>query len=143
MEIVDNDVVLHDLTEFISDIKVYSNDNIFPSVAHILGAWSLNSGIVVGQCDEIIARMIDTSANTIEMPVCNYDFLAAEATPDSEDDTLEAPEAAAPTAAADAPDAIKELVEAEIPEEDAPDAVKELVEALCDIIEKETPAPST
>jgi hypothetical protein len=112
MEIVYNNLTLHDLTDFIGDIKVYSNDNTFPSIAHILGAWSLTSGIVVGQFEDFIARMIDTSANTLEVPVCNYDFLAAEATPDSEED--EAP--AAVEAAVETLEAAAEALEAEIPE---------------------------
>jgi hypothetical protein len=120
MEIVHNNLTLHDLTDFIGDIKVYSNDNTFPSISHILGAWSLNSGIVVSQYEEFIARMIDTSANTLEVPVCNYDFLASEATPDTEEDqaveAVEAPVVEAPVVEAPVVEApVEAPVEAEAP----------------------------
>jgi len=117
MEILNNNETVYDLTDFIGDIKVDSLDNTFPSVAHILGAWSITSSVVVGPYEDFTARMIDTSANSIEVSVCNYDFLAVEATSDSEGENV--PEAVAEAV----PETVAEAVlEAAVPEADVLEA---------------------
>ena len=75
MELLRGDMHLNDLTEFIDSIIVYSKDNKYPSVAHILGAWSLSSGIVISLDSDVVVRMFDTSANTYDTDVENYHYL--------------------------------------------------------------------
>ena len=75
MEILENDLVVCDLTEFISTIRVHLDEQpLFPSIAHILGAWSLSSGIVLDNTRRFTTRIIDLEANTHEYEVNSYDF---------------------------------------------------------------------
>jgi hypothetical protein len=76
MEIIEDDAVVYDLTEFIDNLKIHTlGDEFFPSVAHILGAWSISSGIVLDTTRGFIVRMIDTQANTIETEPNNYAYI--------------------------------------------------------------------
>jgi hypothetical protein len=76
MEIVEGDAVVYDLTEFIENVKIHTlGDEFFPSVAHILGAWSISSGIVLDTTRGFLVRMIDTQANMIETTPDNYAYI--------------------------------------------------------------------
>jgi hypothetical protein len=76
MESIEDDAVVYDLTEFIDNLKIHTlGDEFFPSVAHILGAWSISSGIVLDTTRGFIVRMIDTQANTIETEPNNYAYI--------------------------------------------------------------------
>ena len=75
MAIVDDERVVHDLTEFLASIRVFhSNPKIFPSVAHIIGAWSLSSGIVLNPSNNYFANSITISADTITIPINNNEY---------------------------------------------------------------------
>jgi hypothetical protein len=76
MEILDKSAVVYDLTDFIEGLQVYSNDaTLLPSIAHILGAWSLSSGIILDVKRGFTARMINTDANTVESKVDSYTYI--------------------------------------------------------------------
>jgi len=76
MEIVDKDAVVYDLTDFIEGLQIYNLNSIFfPCIAHMLGAWSLSSGIVTDVTRGFTVRMIDTNANTIESSIDNYLYI--------------------------------------------------------------------
>lgn len=98
---------LFDLTDFIGTVCVSSHlQNDFPSVAHILGAWSLTSGTVLDQGVDFNASMIDESANMIDVSVQNFHYLSAEASALAE---------ALAKAEADAVNSVTDAVEAESP----------------------------
>lgn len=85
MEITNSGETYFDLTDFIGTVCVSSHlENDFPSVAHIIGAWSVTSGIVLDQSSEFIASMIDQGANTIQVSVHSFHYLSAEASVDSD-----------------------------------------------------------
>jgi hypothetical protein len=94
LEVVFKDKIKYDLTDFIDNIRVRTIGNDVkagPSIAHILGAWGLSSGIVLDSMQGLDVRIIDEMANTIEMPAFEYsdlyDVLAgvADASADAED----------------------------------------------------------
>lgn len=75
LEIIYKDKVEYDLTDFIDYIRVRSigsDTKAGPSIPHILGAWSLKSGIVLDSIRGFEIRLIDDMANTIEMPPYDY-----------------------------------------------------------------------
>jgi len=66
MEIHHEESVVYDLTDFLEGVRVYrSSPGVEPSVAHILGAWSTSSGIVLDRKREFIVSMVADSGNTI------------------------------------------------------------------------------
>ena len=94
MEVLENDLVVCDLTEFISTIRVYMDEQpLFPSIAHILGAWSLSSGIILDNTRRFTIRIIDTEANTREYEVNNYEFVPMHQGPETKVTEAEATEA--------------------------------------------------
>jgi hypothetical protein len=69
-----------DLTDFIGTACVSSHlENDFPSVAHIVGAWSLTSCMVLNEGADFNASMIDAAANMIQVSVHNFHYLSTEA----------------------------------------------------------------
>jgi hypothetical protein len=79
MDITLSDETLFDLTDFIGTVCVSSHlENDFPSVAHIIGAWSLTSGVVLDQSRPFNASMIDAAANMIQVSVQNFHYLSTE-----------------------------------------------------------------
>jgi len=91
MEIVEEGAVVYDLTEFIENIKIHTlGDEFFPSIAHILAAWSISSGIVLDNTREFTIRMIDTQANTIEAAPNSYAYIHFRDHEDIEAEDLEA-----------------------------------------------------
>lgn len=78
MEILEEDSVIYDLTDFIGDIKVHTSGAVvFPSIAHILGAWSLSSGIILDATREFNVRIIDIDGNTVLFPTDSYEYFEA------------------------------------------------------------------
>jgi hypothetical protein len=76
---------LFDLTDFIGTVCVSSHlQNDFPSVAHIIGAWSLTSGVVLDYSAPFNVSMIDAAANMIDVSVQNFHYLSAEASADAD-----------------------------------------------------------
>lgn len=66
LEIIDGEV-LHDLSEFVGNMQVHvrGDDEFYPSLSHIVNAWSLTSNIVLDP--RLKGRMIDTDANITEV----------------------------------------------------------------------------
>lgn len=94
MAVVDDERVVHDLTDFVASIRVFhSNPKTFPSVAHIIGAWSLSSSIVLNPSKNYFANSITSSADTIAMPINNDEYFNLEAQTETKplDSTEEAP----------------------------------------------------
>ena len=117
MEVTLSGETLFDLTDFIGTICASSHlENDFPSVAHIIGAWSLTSGVVLDQSVDFNASMIDIAANMIQVSVQNFDYLSTEA------DALANPEV---DAVADAVNSVTDAVETESPVADYPNIQKE------------------
>jgi hypothetical protein len=77
MTIVDEGRVIHDLTEFLESVRVFHRNSAFPSIAHILGAWSLSSGIVLNIKREYFANIITTDADTMALPVDTHEYYTA------------------------------------------------------------------
>ena len=76
LAVVDEERVIHDLTDFVESIRVaHSNPLRFPSIAHILGAWSLSSKIVLNPTTQYFANTITTTAETIAFPITSYTYL--------------------------------------------------------------------
>jgi len=92
MEIVDGARVVYDLTDFTQSIKVYPRvDGVFPSVAHILGAWSLSSRIVLDRNRDFTASILDTNANQSEKGIYDCDYMYESCALQSDDDVGDAP----------------------------------------------------
>ncbi len=74
MEIVYKDKVYYDLTDFVEGVRIKADsEKVCPCISHILGAWSLSSGIVLDAKRGFEVRMIDNGANTTESSI--YDFM--------------------------------------------------------------------
>ncbi len=74
MEITYKDKVYYDLTEFIETIRVKADsEDMSPCISHLLGAWSLSSGIVLDATRGFEVKMIDSRANIVEASI--YDFM--------------------------------------------------------------------
>ena len=75
MVIVDEERVIHDLTDFLGPVRVFhSSPTVFPSIAHIVGAWSLSSGIVLNPSNKYFANSITSSADTVAMPIDSHGY---------------------------------------------------------------------
>ena len=71
MQVTENDKVVFDLTDFLSTITVYSStSNKCPSVAHLLGAWTLSARIVLDRERDFIIRILDENAKEYTADVC-------------------------------------------------------------------------
>lgn len=76
MEILENDRVIYDLTDFSQSIKVYPQiDGVFPSAAHILGAWSLSSRIILDRNRDFVVHILDTNAEQKETEISDCDYI--------------------------------------------------------------------
>jgi hypothetical protein len=67
MEILENERVLFDLTEFLEKLKIFGNT--MPSVEHIVGAWQVSTGIVLDVTSPYVVRHITEDADTILTPL--------------------------------------------------------------------------
>jgi hypothetical protein len=75
MTIVAEERIIHDLTDFVERVRVFHRDTTtFPSVAHIIGAWSLSSGIVLNTRHEYFANIITNNADTMALPVNTHEY---------------------------------------------------------------------
>ena len=91
MEVVENDQVVFDLTDFLSSITVYpSTHNKCPPVAHILSAWTLSSKIVLDRERSFVVRLMDVNAKEYETDVCECDDIFLEPMTEVEDVTTHA-----------------------------------------------------
>jgi hypothetical protein len=91
--IVSDERLIHDLTDFAETIRVFhSNPETFPSIAHILGAWSLSSRIVLNPADKYFATIITSAAETIAVPIDSMEYFNAvtdtKAEPEAETEPL-------------------------------------------------------
>ena len=74
MEVLEGDAIMHDLTDYVGSIKVFAPGKaFFPSIAHIIGAWSLSSGIVIDTTRDFKIRLIDMEGNTLIFSTDSYD----------------------------------------------------------------------
>lgn len=74
MEIVANDSVQYDLSDYIEKVKIYCADSekvSYPCLSSIIGAWMLHSGVVLNPKKTMIVRIIDDSGNTHEITMCS------------------------------------------------------------------------
>ena len=86
MEVVENDQLVFDLTDFLSSIIVYpSTHNKCPSVAHILSAWALSSKIILDRERSFVVRLIDVNAKEYETDVCECNDIFVEPMTEVED----------------------------------------------------------
>lgn len=75
MTIVKEGKDIHDLTDFMASIRVYhSNPDTFPSVAHLLGAWSLSSRTVLKAADHYSAFSITDNADLIVQSTGRHEY---------------------------------------------------------------------
>ena len=73
MEILDNDRIIHDLTDFIDKIDVYSTEQEHsPCIAHLIGAWSLSSEIVLDTTRLFKVRFMNSSGSTVSTNISSY-----------------------------------------------------------------------
>jgi hypothetical protein len=76
LEILYKEKVFYDLTDFAEMIRVRSAEGkLAPCIPHILGAWSLSSGIVLDATRGFEVRLIDMEANTFEVSPFDYSEL--------------------------------------------------------------------
>ena len=68
MEVVEDGKMVYDLTDFLETVRVYGESET-PSVAHIVQAWSLSSGIVLNPARKFFIRYINEEADTVVMPL--------------------------------------------------------------------------
>lgn len=74
MAVVDEERVIHDLTDFLETVRVFHSASKFPSIAHIIGAWSLASGIVLNTRKEYYVNIITNTADMIAMPIESHEY---------------------------------------------------------------------
>lgn len=67
MEILENERVVFDLTDFLEKMKIYGR--FMPSVEHIIGAWYISSGIVLDTTTPYVVRHITENAETVLTPL--------------------------------------------------------------------------
>jgi hypothetical protein len=67
MEILENDRVVFDLTDFLEKTKIYATR--MPSVEHIVGAWYASVGIVLDTTSPYVVRHITEGAETVLTPL--------------------------------------------------------------------------
>lgn len=73
MEIMYKDKVYYDLTDFIENVRIKAiSEDCSPCIPHILGAWSLSSGIVLDLTRGFEVRLIDSAADTIMVSLHDY-----------------------------------------------------------------------
>ena len=68
IEIVQENKVLYDLTDFLDTMRVYGNSGT-PSLHHIVHAWVLSSGICLHPKRNLILRAMNTDAETELVPL--------------------------------------------------------------------------
>ena len=68
LEIVRDNHVLYDLTEFIESMTIVS-DNEYPNISQIIQAWSLDSQIVLDRTCDFIARVVSCNGQTHDIKV--------------------------------------------------------------------------
>ena len=75
MTIVKEGTEIHDLTDFMGSVRVYhSNPDTFPSIAHLLGAWSLSSRTVLKPGDHYSAFSITDTADLVVQPTNSHEY---------------------------------------------------------------------
>jgi len=85
MGVVSDEQLVHDLTDFVESIRVFhSNPETFPSIAHIIGAWSLSSRIVLNPANKYFATIITSTADTIAVPIDSLEHFNAVAETETE-----------------------------------------------------------
>jgi hypothetical protein len=67
MEILENDKVVFDLTDFLENMKIYGTS--MPSVEHIIGTWYISNGIVLDTTSRYVVRHITENAETVLTPL--------------------------------------------------------------------------
>jgi hypothetical protein len=76
LEILYKDKVFYDLTDFAEMIRLRTAaGNLAPCIPHILGAWSLSSGVVLDATRGFEVRLVDMEANTFEVSPFDYSEL--------------------------------------------------------------------
>ena len=75
MAVMYEERVVHDLTDFLENVEVFhANITMFPSIAHILGAWSLSSKIVLNPEHEYTVDIITDTGDTLSVGTHSYAF---------------------------------------------------------------------
>ena len=75
MAITDGERILHDLTDYMESVRVFHSTGAIPSIAHILGAWSLSSGIVLNPTNNYFVTVITSTADTVTLPMTDVKYL--------------------------------------------------------------------
>jgi len=78
IEILENDKVMYDLTDFIETIRVYNTQS-SPSLGHILHAWILSSELVLDPNRNFMIRYVTDDADTFTV---SFNTLGQESDPD-------------------------------------------------------------
>ena len=103
MEILENERVVVDLTEFLEKMKIYGT--FMPSVEHIVGAWYVSSGIVLDTTSQYVVRHITEDAETVLTPLQYVQPAPAAPEAPAAPDVPDVPDAPEAPAAPDVPDA--------------------------------------
>ena len=76
MDIYEGDNTVYDLTDFTEKIRVYNDSMtpLSPSVAHIVSAWTLCSGIVLDPSRDFRIRYMTQDAETVEVGL-DYNYI--------------------------------------------------------------------
>jgi hypothetical protein len=132
LEILYKDKVFYDLTDFAEMIRLRTvTGDLAPCIPHILGAWSLSSGVVLDATRGFEVRLVDMEANTFEVSPFDYSEL---------NDLLESLKRVG-TEAVQADNEVSNATAADIiPEARESEASNETVVAATEVAE-ETPVP--
>jgi hypothetical protein len=63
IEVIENNKVLYDLTDFLDTLRFVSCGDSAPSIEQLIGAWSLSSGIILDTTRNFELRFLCTEAN--------------------------------------------------------------------------------
>ena len=76
MGITKGDECVHDLDDFINSLTVYKPEEAdFPSTAHLIGAWSLTSKIILDTTRDYKVSILTDMADSICVPLYTYESL--------------------------------------------------------------------
>lgn len=95
MDIYEGDNTVYDLTDFTEKIRVYNDSMtpLSPSVAHIVSAWTLSSGVVLDPSRDFKIRYMTQEAETVEVGL-DYNYIINSCGDEADDEADEAPQEA-------------------------------------------------
>lgn len=91
LEITRDNVVCHDLTDFIEKMTIIS-DGVFPSVSQIIHAWMIDSHIIVSRACDFQVRVVSEEGDTYTVNILNDEDISQVVKGEADAEEVEADE---------------------------------------------------